>query len=171
MWADFMLVMLMAVCVFTDLKSRKIYNVVVYPALLWAIGVHALTGGWSGLAHSLLGFAVGLCLLLIPYLMGGMGAGDVKLLALVGALEGYAFVLEASVYMSLIGGVMAIGIILFKDGFRERMRRIGLLLLCLRFRMLPKLEGGYWTTEAYPYGVAIAGGSLAALALKGWGAG
>lgn len=171
MWADILLVVIMAVCVFTDLRSRKIYNVVIFPALVWAIGVHALTGGWSGLAYSLLGFAVGLCVLLIPYLMGGMGAGDVKLLALVGALEGYVFVLEASVYMALIGGLMAIGIILFKKGFRERMRRIGLMLLCIRFRMLPKLEGGYWTTGAYPYGVAIAGGSLAALALKGWGAG
>lgn len=173
MWADLLLVMIMAVCVFTDLKSRKIYNVVVYPALVWAIGVHALTGGWSGLAYSLLGFAVGLCILLIPYLMGGMGAGDVKLLALVGALEGYVFVLKASVYMSLIGALMALGIILFKNGFRERMRHIGLMLLCIRFRMLPRLEGGYWTASGatYPYGVAIAGGSLAALALKGWGAG
>ncbi len=173
MWADIMLVIVMAVCVFTDLKSRKIYNLVVYPALVWAIGVHALTGGWSGLAYSSLGFVVGFGILLIPYLMGGMGAGDVKLLALVGALEGYVFALEASVYMSLIGALMAIGIILFKNGFRERMRRIGLMLLCLRFRMLPKLEGGYWTSNGatYPYGVAIAGGSIAALALKGWGAG
>lgn len=171
MWVDILLVILLAICVVTDLRIRKIYNVVVYPAMIWAIGVHALTEGWSGLGYSLLGFTVGFCVLLIPYLMGGMGAGDVKLLALVGALEGYRFVLEASVYMSVLGALMAIGIILFKDGFRERMRFIGLMLLCLRFRMLPKLEGGYWTTGAYPYGVAIAGGSLAALALKGWGAG
>ena len=171
MWADTLLVAILAICVFTDLKSRKIYNVVVYPALIWAIGVHALTAGWSGLVYSLLGFAVGLGVLLVPYLMGGMGAGDVKLLALVGALEGYGFVLGASVYMSIIGALMAIGIIVFKNGFRERVRMIGFMLLCLRFRMLPRWEGGYFTTGAYPYGVAIAGGSLAALALKGWGAG
>lgn len=171
MWADILLVVILAVCVFTDLKSRNIYNVVIYPTLIWAIGVHALTGGWSGLAYSLLGFTAGLCVLLIPYLMGGMGAGDVKLLALVGALEGYAFVLGASVYMSLLGALMAIGILLLKNGLRERIRFIGFMLLCLRFRMLPKLEGGYFTMGAYPYGVAIAGGSLAALALKGWGAG
>jgi prepilin peptidase CpaA len=161
----------MAVCVITDLSSRKIYNVVIFPSLVFAIGVHALTDGWAGLGLSLLGFAVGLGILLIPYLLGGMGAGDVKLLALVGALEGTRFVLETSVYMALFGAAMALGIVLFKKGLRERIRFIGYILICLRFRMLPSLEGGYWTSGTYPYGVAIAGGSVVCLWMKGWGAG
>jgi prepilin peptidase CpaA len=170
-WADLLLLIVMAVCVVTDLRSRKIYNVVIFPSLVFAIGVHALAGGWAGLGYSLLGFAAGLSILLIPYLMGGMGAGDVKLLALVGALQGALFVFEASIYMALFGAVMALGIVLFKSGIRERIRFIGYVLICLRFRMLPSLEGGYWTTGAYPYGVAIAGGSIVCLWLKGWGAG
>nr|WP_052475877.1 hypothetical protein [Cohnella kolymensis] len=76
-----------------------------------------------------------------------MGGGDVKLLALVGALKGAWFVFAASVYMALIGGVIALAIILFKDGIRERMRFIGYILFCLRFRFKPDLRG-HWTGGA-----------------------
>nr|WP_255570547.1 prepilin peptidase [Cohnella sp. CFH 77786] len=161
----------LAVCVITDLKSRKIYNVVIFPSVVLAIGVHALTEGRAGLVFSLLGFAAGLCILLLPYLLGGMGAGDVKLLALVGALKGTGFVLETSVYMALFGAAIALGIVLFKKGIRERLRFIGYTFICLQFRMLPRWEGGIWTSGAYPYGVAIAGGAVICLGLKGWGAG
>lgn len=168
-WVDVLLLLVLAVCVVTDLRGRKIYNAIIFPSLVIAFGIHALTEGWSGLAHSLLGFAAGLGILLIPYLMGGMGAGDVKLLALVGALKGVGFVLAASVYMGLFGGVIALAIMLFKGGIRERIRYIGYALTCLRFRMLPRWEDGTWTSGAYPYGVAIAGGALACLWLEGWG--
>jgi prepilin peptidase CpaA len=171
LWANLLLLIVLAVCVVTDLKSRKIYNLVIFPTLLFTFGIHALTGGWVGLGHSLLGFTIGLGILIIPYLLGGMGAGDVKLLALVGALQGSWFVFEASIYMALFGGVMALGIVVFKNGVRERIRFIGYVLICLRFRMLPSMEGGSWTSGAYPYGVAIAGGSAVCLWLKGWGAG
>ncbi|TJY40724.1 prepilin peptidase [Cohnella pontilimi] len=170
MWADILLLFVLAVCVVTDLRSRKIYNLVIFPSLIFAIGVHALTEGWTGLGQALLGFAAGLGILLLPYLLGGMGAGDVKLLALVGALKGVGFVFATSIYMALLGAIMAVFVVLFKNGIRERLRYIGFVLLCLRVGVKPSLRG-HWTSGAYPYGVAIAGGSVACLVLKGWGAG
>jgi prepilin peptidase CpaA len=169
-WVNMVLLIVVTVCVATDIKSRKIYNNLIFPALAIAFGIHIITGGWEGLAHSLLGFTLGLGILIIPFLLGGMGAGDVKLLALVGALKGAGFVFAASVYMALFGAVMALAIVLFKEGIRERIRFAGYVLLCLRFRMKPHLQG-YWTSGAYPYGVAIAGGSVVCLLLRGWGAG
>lgn len=170
MWANIVLLIVVTVCVVTDLKSRKIYNNLIFPALAIAFGIHAISDGWAGLGFSLLGFTLGLGILIIPFLLGGMGAGDVKMLALVGALKGAGFVFAASVYMALIGAVMAFAIVLFKDGFRDRLRFAGFIVYCIRFRLKPNLKG-YWTSGAYPYGVAIASGSIACLWLRGWGAG
>lgn len=170
MLANAVLLIVVAICVVTDLKSRKIYNKVIFPTLVFAFALHAAVDGWSGTLYALLGLAVGFSILLIPYLMGGMGAGDVKLLAVVGAIKGAGFVWNASIYMALFGAVMALGVLLFKDGIRKRLRFIGYVLLCLRFKMKPNLQG-HWTSGAYPYGVAIAGGSIICLCLGGWGAG
>ncbi len=173
MWVNLVnivLLIVITVCTVTDLKSRKIYNILIFPALAFAFGIHAVTEGWAGLGHSLLGFTLGLGILIIPFLLGGMGAGDVKLLALIGALKGVEFVFAASIYMALIGAVMALAIVLFKQGIRDRLRFAGFILICLRFRLMPNLQG-YWTSGAYPYGVAIAGGCAVCLWLKGWGAG
>ncbi|MCD6526030.1 MAG: prepilin peptidase [Desulfuromonas sp.] len=64
--------------------------------------------GLSGLLISVAGLFVGLLLLIIPYLMGGMGAGDVKALAALGALLGPADIFQVFFYLALIGGVMAV---------------------------------------------------------------
>ncbi|CAM3951862.1 prepilin peptidase [Cohnella lubricantis] len=170
-WIDLLLLLVLAVCVLTDLRSRRIYNAVVLPSLVLAFVIHTMTAGRAGLTESLLGFAAGLGILLIPYLMGGMGAGDVKLLALVGALKGVSFVLAASVYMAIFGGAIALAIVLFKGGLRNRIRFVGYAFTCLRFRMLPRWEDGTWTSGSYPYGVAIAGGALICMWLEGWGPG
>ena len=55
-----------------------------------------------------LGMATGLGLLIVPYLMGGLGAGDVKALAALGALVGPKPIVQIFVYMALIGGMLAI---------------------------------------------------------------
>ncbi|WP_123043083.1 A24 family peptidase [Cohnella candidum] len=172
MWTNAVLLSAAAICVATDLKNRKIYNAVIFPSLAAALLIHACQRGWSGLAEGLLGFLVGLGILLIPYLMGGMGAGDVKMLALVGMLKGMAFVLESAVYMALIGAVIAIGVWLLHEGLRARMQYLGFVCFCLRMKVFPVMRGGDGTAGSitYPYGVAIAGGAVLCLALKGWGA-
>ncbi|MCG1009770.1 prepilin peptidase [Salinicoccus sp. ID82-1] len=139
MLINVILIMILAVCVATDVRKRKIYNKVIFPSLIAAFVLNTAMGGFSGFGESIIGFLVGLVLLLIPYILGGMGAGDVKLMALIGALKGYAFVLESFVYMALIGGLLAIMVIIMRGGFKKSLG-IGM-----------------------PYGVAIAGGAVVAL--------
>ncbi|WP_240633445.1 A24 family peptidase [Paenibacillus montanisoli] len=164
------LLAVLTICLVTDLKNRKIYNKVLFPALILAVILHLYFDGLAGLRHSLLGFTLGLGILIIPYFLGGMGAGDVKLLAVIGALKGAAFVAATSIYMALFGGVMALAIVLFKKGLRERLQFVWYVLICLKLRVKPQIRG-YWTEGAYPYGVAIAGGTAVCLGLKGWGLG
>ncbi|WP_409254400.1 prepilin peptidase [Bacillus sp. SCS-153A] len=165
---DILLLLILAVCVVTDLKSRKIYNKVIFPSLLLTLVLHSIFGGFSGLLDSLLGFAVGLGLLLIPYLMGGMGAGDVKLLALIGAIKGVGFVLTTSFYMALLGGVIALAILLLRKGFFQRVKGILYSVCSLTYGLkvpLGVVRSDYQKT--YPYGVAIAGGAVVSLFFNG----
>jgi prepilin peptidase CpaA len=169
MWFDAILILVLLICVITDLKSRKIYNNIIFPALLLGICSHMVASGWSGLFFSLKGFLLGLGLLLIPYLMNGMGAGDVKLLALIGALKGSLFVFYTAIYMGLIGGLIALGILLFRKGFFKRIQGIFYTMGCWRLGVrLPILVEKDALTQTYPYGVAIAGGAALCLAMKGW---
>jgi prepilin peptidase CpaA len=167
---DSLLIMILAICVGTDLKSRKIYNVITLPGTLFGFMLQSAIHGVPGFLDSVLGFALGFGLLLIPYLLGGMGAGDVKLLGLVGAFKGVTFVLYASVYMALIGGVIALALLLLRKGVIGRLKQVIYSIVLLRYGVKPSpVLGNDALTAAYPYGVAIAGGSVLSLWLKGWG--
>jgi prepilin peptidase CpaA len=167
---DSLLIVILAICVVTDLKSRKIYNAVTMPGTILGLILQIVFHGSLGLGDAALGFAIGFGILLIPYLLGGMGAGDVKLLALVGAFKGMTFVILTSVYMALIGGAIALVLLLLRKGAFERVKRVVFSVVLLRYgvKMSPDMSNDA-LTAAYPYGVAIAGGAVLSLWLKGWG--
>jgi prepilin peptidase CpaA len=76
------------IAVFTDLKSRQIPNYLTVSAFALALVFHLVTGGLSGVLHSLGGFATGFGILLVLWLIGGGGGGDVKLMGAIGAWVG-----------------------------------------------------------------------------------
>ncbi|HEU5141279.1 MAG TPA: prepilin peptidase [Bacillales bacterium] len=158
-----LLILILLVCMYTDIKSRKIYNKVVYPGVFAALVCHLFMDGWGGLLQSFLGLCVGFAILLIPYLLGGMGAGDVKLLALVGAFNGTVFVLQTSVYMAFVGALMAVFILLFRKG---RLRAVLFFLFSRMNRVKVPLSLDK-SNKMYPYGVAIACGAFVTLILDG----
>src|SRR5436190_9991916 len=94
--------------VITDLRSRRIRNQLTYPAMAIGFAANAVTSGWGGLSSSTLGSLAALGIMLIPFVMGAMGAGDVKLLLAVGALKGPHFVLLVAIYGSVAGGLLAL---------------------------------------------------------------
>jgi prepilin peptidase CpaA len=167
-WINIILLTMLAICVVTDIKSRKIYNIILFPVLLLALVLNVITGGLSGLAAALIGFATGLGILLIPYLMGGMGAGDVKLLAVIGALKGTGFVFDASIYMALVGACIALWAMLFHRETAIWCRSVFYFIYGLKHGMrIPIASPKGALTMTYPYGVAIACGALIALAWEG----
>jgi len=98
----------LAVAVFTDLRSGRIPNWLVLPFLVGGIVVSGWRGGWPGIGHSFEGIGLGTLLFGIFYVLGGMGMGDVKLCAAIGAWIGPLQLLTALVLTGLAGGVMAI---------------------------------------------------------------
>lgn len=172
MWSNVILIGIFIVCVVTDLKERKIYNVLVLPALLIAWIGHWMVGGWSALGMSLSGFLIGFSILLVPYLFGGMGAGDVKLLALIGALKGTQFVLATAFYMALIGGIMALVVLLSNTSSRKAAYAYLMYIYGLTCGVkIPFHVSKDSVNVSYPYGVAIAGGGILVLLGKRWGIG
>jgi len=111
---DMVLVIVLIICAITDIKDHKIYNMVLVPALLFGFIYNIYISGWAGLIQFILGFMLGLGILILPFVLGGMGAGDVKLLAVIGAVKGPLFILYCSLGMGLIGGVMALAILAYK---------------------------------------------------------
>ncbi len=146
----------------TDIYRRKIYNVVLLPAGISALVYRGATGGWNELAAGLLGAGVGMALLIIPYLAGGVGAGDVKLLGTIGACGGPIFVLYTFLGGALLGGAVS-GYLLWRQG------RLGLsfkgALLSFLFRGSARLFIGESGLK-FPYGVMFCLAALVAVWLR-----
>lgn len=159
-----LLFLVLLICLITDLKHRKIYNKVLFPALLLALLLQPVLFGIDGVKSFFLGLLLGFGLLLIPYLMGGMGAGDVKLLAVIGAIKGPAFVLVTAFYMALIGGLIGIAIILFQKGI---FKKLYYALSSMRYGMQLLKPDRDTMKRTYPYGVAIVGGACMSFFLNG----
>jgi prepilin peptidase CpaA len=118
----------------TDVWKFKVHNLLTLPVLVSGLIYHGFTGGLSGLGWSLLGVLFGFGLLFVFYLMGGMGAGDVKLLAAIGAWLGMPLTFFVFLASALAAGLYAIGLMLRYD--RGRDTWIDLQILWHRMRAL-----------------------------------
>lgn len=101
-------VAVLAVATFTDLRSRRIPNWLVLPFMAAGIVISGWLHGWHGTERSLAGLLLGGFLLGIISWLGGMGMGDVKLFAAIGAWIGPGQLMIALVMTSIAGGVMAL---------------------------------------------------------------
>jgi prepilin peptidase CpaA len=117
------LIVLIVSALITDFKRNCIYNWQTYPAVLSALALNFLASGWNGLLWSLSGLAVGFALLIVFYLAGGFGAGDVKLLAAIGALKGVEFVMWTMAYAALVGWIMALSVMIWKGVFWSTLQK------------------------------------------------
>ena len=107
-----------------DFKRKKIPNLITYPAMAIGLLYHGVLRGADGLFFSSAGLVVGTSIFLLPYLMGGMGAGDAKLMGVVGAVIGTKGVLYSVAFTALVGGLYAVILIVlyrsYFDGFIKK---------------------------------------------------
>ncbi|MBI5589806.1 MAG: prepilin peptidase [Deltaproteobacteria bacterium] len=146
----------------TDLRSHRIPNYLTFPGMIAALTLYSFTNGFDGFLFSLKGIAVGIGVLLIPYLLGGMGAGDAKLMGAVGGYLGAKGVLGAFLLTAIIGGIYALLIIFFfksqfKDYFKNFWQRC-LIFLSTR-EYIPDPDDGRLKRPRLCYGLAIALGT------------
>lgn len=135
--------------------------------MIGAVIYHACTKGVGGFLLSIEGVGVGIGLLIVLYLMGGMGAGDAKLMGAVGGLLGPKGVFIAFLFTAMIGGIYALVLLTLHGYAKETAKRFGTILKTFiftkEFIYIPSPN-----REKRPrlcYGVAIALGTLISLAL------
>lgn len=163
---EIMLVAVLGASVFTDMYWGKVFNAVVMPAMLLGLAFGAMLNGWSGLAVSGSGLLVGGGLLVIPFMFGVMGGGDVKLAAAVGALSGTLFVLQALAYAFVLAAAVALLVRMAQGRLRE------LLFHCWHIlsRKMPtsfarndsEVRGLSGNERGIPFAACLAGGVLGA---------
>jgi prepilin peptidase CpaA len=159
---------LLLICT-TDTHLSQIPNAATFTLILVALTYQVSSLGAPGLQTFFLGFATGFALLIVPYLMGGMGAGDVKALAALGALLGPGTIFQVFLYTGLVGGLMAIAHYAFNHDLKTKCARGFNALRMFAYTRDP----GDLTPEPskeklrFPYAAAIAFGFFAYVT---WGA-
>jgi len=160
---------LLALACFSDLRTRRIPNVLTLSAAGGALLFHFATGGWSAAGWGLAGLFVGALLFFPMFALRGMGAGDVKLLAAVGAWLGPGQVAVVALATSLVGGAIAIVVAVAHGYLRKALTNLYLLLVHWRVagvQPLPAvtLERAHGPRLAYAFPIAI--GTVVTLWLK-----
>jgi prepilin peptidase CpaA len=156
-------VIALVIATFTDLRSRRIPNWLVFPFMIAGLAVSAWFKGWSGIGHSLTGLILGGLLFGILCWMGGMGMGDVKLCAAIGAWVGPGQLIIALVLTGMAGGIMALIWAACGGFLGELFSGTGDLLFGIKQRGLrphPELVLSNPLTRKMPYAPAIAIGTL-----------
>ena len=163
------LLVLAVVAAIYDLRYRRIPNWLVLTGLLLGIAINSFLFEWAGLKLSLTGMAVGFGIYFPLYLLRGMGAGDVKLMAAIGAIVGWADWLGIFFLTAIVGGIAAVALLASRKQLASGFANVGyLLLLLLTFRApyarKEELDVTSQKAVKLPHGVMIAWGCLLFLA-------
>ena len=167
---DLLALLLAAVSCASDLRTRRIPNSIVLVGSAVGLITNALIAGPTGVGSSLAGGAVGLALFLPFFVLGGMGGGDVKLMAALGSLLGPGSILRLAVAAAVVGGCCALIVAAWNGRLGEMLRNTArLLAFWARSGLVPSPEQNLEAAGALkiPYAVPILVGTLF-VALGGW---
>ena len=151
-----------------DMTSRRVPNFVTLPAICFGLLLHWIFGSWLQLGGAAAAGLICGSVFLLFYLAGGMGGGDVKLIAAAGCISGLSLVGPLLILTSVSGGAMALGLALYHRRLKETMLNIGALAVHHRMEGLvphPILNMSDPRSVRLPYAVAIATGSALSLLL------
>lgn len=138
----------------SDWKTRKIPNWLTFGTFFLSLIYSISLLKFSAVGNCLLGFFIGLLILIVPYMLGGMGAGDVKLLAALGSIVGYKDILVIFFYTAISGFVIGMLWILFRPKHLKFLVTTG--------QVLPTVD----KKEKIPYGLAIMFGTIIYIVIK-----
>lgn len=149
----------------TDLRTRRIPNALTASAAVFGLLLHLLLDHWSGFGSSALAGLAAALSLSVLYLVGGMGAGDIKLLAAVGCLNGIHSLGTVLVATVISGGVFALVLAVSKGRVKQTGRNVRLLIAHhVQNGALPHPDFSLSSAETIriPYALPVATGCLLA---------
>src|SRR5260370_22371070 len=136
------LIAVVAIAAIYDMRFRRIPNWLVLAGLIIGIGLNAFlpeasgnNSEWKGLVFSLKGFAFAFVIYFPLYLLRGMGAGDVKLMAAIGSIVGWRNWLGIFIITAIVGGLAAVALLVSRKRLGKGLSNVGYLILeLLSFR-------------------------------------
>lgn len=155
-----------------DLRYRRIPNWLTVSGVLAGIALNTfLYPIWPGLKASLLGLAAGFGVYFVLYALHAMGAGDAKLMAAVGALVGWKDWFGIFIITAIIGGVMALIVVLFRKRLMKTMFNVGFILSEMKsgrpaYLSREELDVKNPKSMGLPHGAVIAVGTIFFLAVS-----
>lgn len=155
-----MMALFLAGAVASDVLRQRLPNLYLLAGLCAALAVQVWQAGLMGVLPALGGFALGLLLFLPFYALGGMAAGDVKLMAVTGAFIGYPAVIWAAALSVISGGVLAMLYLVFTGSAGKFLLRYWLMVST---RSLIPAAADDPARHRFPYALAIATGTLISL--------
>lgn len=167
--ADVLLMVVLVASLYTDLRYHKIYNKITFSGVLFGVLINIGMNKWKGIIFSIEGLLAGILIFIIPFALGGLGAGDVKLVGAIGAIKGPVFVLVSALLSAIVGGIIAVFIMLKRKKFlktTKEMLREFFNFITLKIPLSLKKE----VRERFPYALAIFLGTILTFLFKkgGW---
>ena len=174
-WPVWFVTITLIVAAVIDGLKLKVPNWITFPMIIsgWIYSAaFSPYAGWEGLMFSLVGTAVGLALLLPLYAIGGMGAGDVKLLAGVGAWVWGTVTLYAFVVSAVVGGIIAVLMVVSRRKWFKHQSQFWMICNEILTVKDPEKLAAIAaerkpTMMLLPYGIPIAIGTIAYFAVAG----
>jgi prepilin peptidase CpaA len=149
-----------------DVRTRRIPNVLTFGAALGGVLIQILAGGFQGALTAASGWLVGTLLFLPFFLLRGMGGGDVKLLAGIGAWLGPADTLWLAAYSALAGGALGVIVALSRGYLRTALQNVFFILTYWRsvgIRPVPNFTLDSPKTPRLAYAIPIFAGTVMTL--------
>jgi prepilin peptidase CpaA len=164
------LFILIIVCAITDLMYHKIYNYLTLPTIIIALGLNLLSNftnpalGLYNFKMSIISAVIGFGVIFVVFIFGGMGGGDVKYMAAIGALDpfhhGHNWIIWVFFYSALTGGLISIVVMVMRGKLFNSLKNIFRVMLTF---LTPTLEQEPLKKEdsiMVPFGFGISVGTL-----------
>jgi prepilin peptidase CpaA len=126
--AQILLAFAVLIAGYYDIRWRRIPNWLTLPTALVGFALNSFLFGLPGLKNAFFGFVLALLINFPLYALRARGAGDVKLLAAIGALVGWRDWIGIFIFSGLLGGVLAVALMLFKGRFRKTLWNTGYIM-------------------------------------------
>jgi len=167
---DILVAVIVLIAAVTDFRTRRIPNWLTISGICSGLALNCVLAGWSGLKTSLSGLALGFVVYFFFYFLRAMGAGDVKLMAAVGAIVGPSSWLVIFIASALAGGLFALILMVWKGRVKETLHNTLFIAgELMQFRPPHKRRADLDVKDPravnMPHGVAIAAGTMACLLL------
>jgi len=155
-------------CMASDLRTRRIPNALTAPTMIVGAVLNVVYGGCSGLAVSVGGLGLAVGILVLPFVAGGIGGGDVKMMGAIGALVGPHRVAQSLAVGIVLGGLVMVGHLARQGRLREKLLAIATMIgaAATDVSVEPlKLSAEGPDAVSLPYSVPLGLGTLAVLVL------